>query len=98
LLRPNELTTIRAALRYWRDEMTSTSADTAYPYYDDMPAEQPLSTSDVARLIECFQPREIKCVLISPDDFVLSVTQKPETSPGPNRFGTLVLGPEPPSV
>ena len=92
MLTPDQLTTIRAALRFWRDEIVPAGNAVSSHYYDT-DVKDDLTTDDIERLIECLQPTQIRCVLITPSDFVLAVTRDPATAIGTNRIGTLVFGP-----
>ncbi|WP_430454378.1 hypothetical protein [Rhodopirellula europaea] len=93
MLTQDQLTTIRAALRFWCDEMTPAGSDVAAAYYDAS-VENHLRAVEIELLIDQLQPEKIRYALITPTDFVLAVTAKPSISRGPNRNATLIYGPK----
>ncbi len=54
MLSPSELATIRASLRFWRDEIVPHGNDSAKHYLDD-PVLAPLDRDSIEKLISCFQ-------------------------------------------
>lgn len=93
MLTPDQLTTIRAALRYWRDEIVPAGSTAASFYYEASVGHE-LQAAEIESLIQCFQPDQTRCVLITPHDVVLAVTRTPAIETGPNRNATLVFGPK----
>ena len=92
MLTPDQLTTIRAALRFWRDEIVPAGNAVSSNYYDT-DVKEALTADDIEHVIASLQPTQTRCVLITLNDFVLAVTRDPATIIGPNRIGTLVFGP-----
>lgn len=62
--------------------------------YFDTQVENDLNAYEVELLIEQFRAKKTRCVLLTPDGFVLAVTQQPANETGPNRNATLVFGPK----
>ena len=50
MLTQNELATVRAALRFWRDEMVTADRDTRRHYFD-LPSPPTLSADEIESLI-----------------------------------------------
>ncbi len=92
MLTPDQLTTIRAALRFWRDEIVPAGNAVSSNYYDT-DVKDALTAEGIEQVIASLQPTQIRCVLITPSDFVLAVTRDPAAAIGTNRIGTLVFGP-----
>lgn len=93
MLTHDQLATIRAALRYWRDEIVPGGGDLSSLYFDTE-VETDLTAEEIKILIEHLQPDKTRCVLVTPDEFVLAVTRQPASETGPNRNATLIFGPE----
>lgn len=53
MLTPEESATIRAALRFWKDEMATTHAETTRHYFDVAPHPQ-LTPIQIQQLIDKF--------------------------------------------
>lgn len=92
MLTQDQLATIRAALRYWRDEIVPGGRKVSSLYFDTR-VENELNADEVELLIEQFRAEQTRCVLLTPDDFVLAVTRQPANETGPNRNATLIFGP-----
>lgn len=72
MLTQDQLTTIRAALRYWRDEIVPAGPPIAAHYYD-VTVDRHLQADEIDRLIDQFQANKTRCVMLTPDDHVLAV-------------------------
>jgi hypothetical protein len=59
MLADRELATIRAALGYWRDEMTPHGTEAQAPYFDEEGAD-PLSAADIGRLHEALRTAAVR--------------------------------------
>ena len=57
-----EIATIRAALRYWLDEIVPSAPSVAAPYLDD-PPDSMLDRQGVLELIDCFESGRLRHVV-----------------------------------
>ena len=93
MLSSDELATIRAALRFWRDEIVPGGDELALLYLDE-PATSALDRDQVDSLAECFQHHNVRAIRETPEGLKVS-----EFSPGiagnlPPDAGTVVYGPK----
>ncbi len=63
MLSKSETETIRAALRYWRDEIAAHDKSIAGPYLRDFSID-PLSSDAIATLIQRFERSNLRYVLV----------------------------------
>ena len=63
MLADRELATIRAALAYWRDEMTPHGSEAQQPYLD-VSLGSPLDATEIERLRRSFLPVVVRYALV----------------------------------
>ncbi|MHC2068147.1 hypothetical protein ACYFX5_11780 [Bremerella sp. T1] len=86
MLNERHLATIRAALRYWHDEMASHDHTLSKPYFQELDAE-PLNPEEVSELIRTLESTTIRPVVIDARtgqmiDNSARVCQEEDESPG----------------
>ena len=88
----NDLATIRAALRYWQEEMCPHPAVIHQPYFD-VPGIEPLTAQAIERLRERLHPSAVRHVFWNPLTGALAggeLFASPDVIPPPSDPGLQV--------
>ena len=92
MLSSDELATIRAALRFWRDEIVPGGDKLALLYLDE-PTTSTLDRDHVDSLAECFQLQNVRAIRESPEGLEVSEFSPAVAESLPPHIGTVVYGP-----
>ena len=93
MLSSDELATIRAALRFWRDEIVPGGDELALLYLDE-PTTSTLDRDHVDSLAECFQQHNVRAIRESPEGIEISEFSPTVAESLPPHIGTVVYGPQ----
>ena len=91
MLSDAELATIRAALRFWNDEIVPGGKYLSTPYFDE-PVEEALNREAIEALIGCFHPSEVGVVQATPEGISISSSNFQSEIDRAPKIGTIIFG------
>ena len=93
MLSSDELATIRAALRFWRDEIVPGGSELALLYLEELTTST-LDRDYVDSLVECFQQHNVRVIRETLEGIEISEFSPAVAESLPPHIGTVVYGPQ----
>jgi hypothetical protein len=90
MLTQEDLATVRAALRFWRDEMIPVGGNTSQ-YYFDGEQRHLLTCDEVDALVERFQCEEVRYLMVEDGQPISALLDQPALAVNTREFCVTVI-------